>query len=49
MGEDAMLGGDDFLPAELTPVRRGGRVSPQALVELSGTTRVRFSGTVTTT
>jgi hypothetical protein len=41
---DTMLGGDDYVPAELRVVRTAGRISPQALSELAGTGLIAYAG-----
>jgi hypothetical protein len=43
------VGEDDYLPGELTVLRRAGRTAPKILEELSGSGLVTFSGTVAAT
>lgn len=44
LGEAELVGGDEYLPAQLTPLRRAGRVSPKMLEELAGSGLVKWSG-----
>lgn len=43
-----LAGDDDYVPNEVTVLRRAQRVSPKMLAELSGHGLVRYSGTVVT-
>jgi hypothetical protein len=49
LGESALVGEDDYLPTELQPIRKAGRVGPKVAEELAGSGLIAFSGTVTTT
>jgi hypothetical protein len=46
LGEEAFVGDDDYLPAELTVVSRAGRQAPKMLEELAGSGLVTYSGTL---
>ena len=48
LGPEFFVGDDDYLPNDVSILRRASRVSPRMLQELSGTGLIRRSGTVTT-
>src|SRR4051812_25054615 len=45
IGEDALVGDEDYLPNEVTVLRRAATVSPKMLAELAGSGLVRRSVT----
>jgi hypothetical protein len=45
LGEEALVGDEDYLPSEVTILRRAANVSPKMLQELAGTGLVKRSGT----